>query len=127
MSREGILGIDHVQLAAPPGCEERARMFFGGLLCLRELEKPAALRSRGGVWFALGGQQLHVGVERSFAPASKAHPALCVAAGALDALAARLQASGAPVSWDATMPERRRFFTRDPWGNRLEFVEAVGH
>ena len=50
----GVLGLDHVQLAAPPGCEEAARRFFGGLLGLAEVEKPEPLRSRGGVWFALG-------------------------------------------------------------------------
>jgi catechol 2,3-dioxygenase-like lactoylglutathione lyase family enzyme len=57
--------IDHVQVAAPPGCEEEARAFYGGLLGMREVEKPAALRARGGVWF----EQLHVGVEDDFRPA----------------------------------------------------------
>ena len=58
-----VLGLDHVQLAAPPGCEPAARRFFGELLGLVELERPAALRGRGGVWFAAGDHQLHVGVE----------------------------------------------------------------
>src|SRR6185436_7162857 len=71
-------GIDHVQLAAPPGCEVEARSFFGGLLCLEEIEKPQSLRARGGVWFRVGTQQLHVGVEEGFAPARKAHPAFAV-------------------------------------------------
>ena len=71
--------IDHVQLAAPPGCEAEARRFFGELLGLEELEKPESLRARGGVWFRVGAQQLHVGVEPEFAPARKAHPAFAVA------------------------------------------------
>jgi hypothetical protein len=72
-----VTGLDHVQLAAPPDCEGAARAFFGRLLGLAEQEKPEALRSRGGVWFALpDARQLHVGVERDFAPAGKAHPGL---------------------------------------------------
>ena len=110
-------------MAAPPGCEEAARGFYGGLLGLAELPKPAALRGRGGVWFALGPHQLHVGVEEPYAPARKAHPAL--AARDLDALAARLEAAGAPVAWDGTLPGSRRVYTSDPWGNRIELVEAV--
>jgi catechol 2,3-dioxygenase-like lactoylglutathione lyase family enzyme len=53
-----ITGLDHVQVAAPPGCEAEARAFYGGLLGLPELEKPAALAGRGGAWFACGSQQL---------------------------------------------------------------------
>ena len=73
-----IDGIDHVQLAAPADCQDAARQFFGELLGLDEIPKPEALRSRGGVWFQVGAQQLHVGVEPDFSPAQKAHPAFSV-------------------------------------------------
>ena len=73
-----ILGIDHVQVAAPRGCEAEARAFYGGLLGLEELAKPEALAARGGCWFRAGSQELHVGVEEPFAPARKAHPGLVV-------------------------------------------------
>lgn len=119
-----VLGLDHVQLAAPPGCEQEARAFFGRLLGLVEVEKPEALRSRGGVWFALGEQQLHVGVDEGFTPAQKAHPALRVAAGRLEMVAERLTEAGMSVAWDDGIPGVRRFFAEDPWGNRLEFVAA---
>lgn len=119
-----IRGLDHVQLAAPPGCEPEARRFFGELLGLRELEKPAALAARGGAWFELGAQQLHVGVETGFVAAAKAHPGIAVDPEQLDALAARLEAASFPVSWDESLPEVRRFYSRDPWGNRLEFLAA---
>jgi catechol 2,3-dioxygenase-like lactoylglutathione lyase family enzyme len=105
--------IDHVQVAAPPGCEEDARAFYGGVLGLREVEKPDALRDRGGVWF----EHLHVGVEEGFRPARKAHPALLVED--LDALAARI----GDVEWDDAVPGVRRFYARDPFGNRLEFLQ----
>jgi len=111
--------IDHVQLAAPVGCEAEARAFFGGVLGLEELPKPEPLRARGGVWFALaGGQQLHVGVETDYLPARKAHPAFAV--DELDALAERLR----DVTWDDEIPGVRRFYASDPWGNRLEFLQS---
>jgi catechol 2,3-dioxygenase-like lactoylglutathione lyase family enzyme len=107
--------LDHVQVAAPPGCEEDARAFYGGVLGLREVDKPDALRARGGVWF----EQLHVGVEQDFRPARKAHPAFAV--DDLDALAARI----GEVEWDDAVPGVRRFYVSDPFGNRLEFVQGL--
>lgn len=117
-----VIGLDHVQIAAPPGCEDAARAFYGGLLGLPELAKSPALRARGGAWFACGAQALHVGVEDTFSPARKAHPALRATAEGLDALAARLQEAGHPVAWSDELPGIRRFFTADPWGNRLELL-----
>jgi catechol 2,3-dioxygenase-like lactoylglutathione lyase family enzyme len=115
-------GIDHVQLTAPSGCEPEARRFFTGLLRLEELEKPEPLRARGGVWFRVGGQQLHVGVEQAFAPARKAHPAFAVSG--YDELLARLHGAGVPATDDASIPGVRRCYVADPWGNRIELVEV---
>ena len=117
-----ILGLDHVQLAAPPGSEPQARRFYGELLGLTEVAKPESLRARGGVWFAVGSQQLHIGIEDSFSAARKAHPALHVEGDALDVLAVRLTAAGVEVSWDTALPEYRRFSPTDPFGNRLELL-----
>lgn len=117
-----MLGIDHVQLAAPPGCEAEARGFYGSALGLEEVEKPESMRASGGVWFRVGDQELHIGVDEPFGPARKAHPALRVADRELTSLAARLEAAGAPVQWDERLPGARRFYTRDPWGNRLELL-----
>lgn len=114
--------LDHVQIAAPPGCEPAARRFFGELVGLEELEKPEPLRARGGAWFRLGERQLHIGVEPEFEPTRKAHVALRVAPAELDDLAARLAAAGAPVTWDDDLPGERRFYSEDPWGNRIEFL-----
>jgi catechol 2,3-dioxygenase-like lactoylglutathione lyase family enzyme len=118
-----IDGIDHVQLACPRGGEEQARAFYGGLLGLREIEKPEPLRSRGGVWFECGSQQIHLGVEEPFAPARKAHPALRVGGeAALEELARRL----GDVRWDGELPGIRRFYVDDPFGNRVELLAAAG-
>jgi catechol 2,3-dioxygenase-like lactoylglutathione lyase family enzyme len=124
-----VVGLHHVQVAAPPGCEEAARTFYGGLLGLPELEKPPLLAPRGGCWFRLGQAELHVGVEQPFRPAAKAHPALAVGSVAsLEALAGRLERAGAAVTWanDAEIPGQRRFHVTDPWGNRLELIAAAG-
>ena len=121
-----MIALDHVQIAAPPGCEGEARRFFGELLGLEELEKPEPLRSRGGAWFALaGGGQLHVGVEQPFAPARKAHPAFRVSPAELDEFAQRLESAGEEVEWDDALPGVRRFYTADPWGNRLELLATA--
>jgi catechol 2,3-dioxygenase-like lactoylglutathione lyase family enzyme len=114
--------LDHVQIAAPPGCEPAARRFFGELLGLEEIAKPEPLRGRGGAWFRLGERQLHVGVDPDFEPARKAHVALRVAAAELDDLAERLAAARAPVTWDDVLPGERRFYSEDAWGNRIEFL-----
>jgi catechol 2,3-dioxygenase-like lactoylglutathione lyase family enzyme len=120
-----IVGLDHVQVAAPEGCEDGARVFYGGLLALEEIDKPTLLAARGGVWFRVGDQQLHVGVAQSFTAAKKAHPALRVSSvAALERLAARLEAHGFPVtrpSPDET-PGALRLYVGDPWGNRIELV-----
>jgi catechol 2,3-dioxygenase-like lactoylglutathione lyase family enzyme len=115
-----VLDLDHVQIAAPPGCEAAARWFFGELLGLPEIPKPEGLRDSGGVWFAIGARELHVGVQEPFSPAGKAHPGLRAARERLDVLAERLAAAGAPVRWDQRRAGVRRFYTEDPWGNRLE-------
>jgi extradiol dioxygenase family protein len=120
-----LIALDHVQLAAPPGCEAEARRFFGGLLGLEELVKPDNLVQRGGVWFGLGQQQLHIGVEATFVPAIKAHPALVTDSEHLDALATRLVDAGEKVEWDDELPDARRFFTADPWGNRIEVLARL--
>jgi enamine deaminase RidA (YjgF/YER057c/UK114 family) len=118
-------GIDHVQLAAPPGCEPEGRRFFGEMLGLVELPKPAALAVRGGLWFQCGAQQIHIGIEKDFRPAKKAHAAFRLTdEESMQALKARLQAAGVLTRDDREIEDSERFFADDPWGNRLEFVAA---
>ena len=115
-------GFDHVQVAIPPGSEDRCRAFYVELLGMTELTKPPVLAARGGLWLRSGAVEIHLGVEADFRPARKAHPAIRI--GGLDALAGRLAAAGYDVSWDDLIAGTRRFFTHDPLGNRLEFIAA---
>ncbi|MBB4824611.1 catechol 2,3-dioxygenase-like lactoylglutathione lyase family enzyme [Sporosarcina luteola] len=116
-----ITGIDHVQLAAPPHSEDKARHFYGELLGLEEIPKPENLKGRGGCWFRCGLQEVHIGIQAEFWPAQKAHPGFTVHA--LDELLARLQEAGCPVTEEPPIEGRSRFFTEDPFGNRIEFLE----
>lgn len=116
-------GLDHVQLAMPVSQEAAARAFYGGVFGMVEEPKPPALVGRGGVWFRCGAQGLHLGVEEPFQPARKAHPALLVPD--LAALRRRLQDAGAPVVPDALLPGYERFYTADPFGNRIECLWPV--
>jgi catechol 2,3-dioxygenase-like lactoylglutathione lyase family enzyme len=118
-----IVGLDHVQVAAPhrEGVEDEARAFYGGLLGLQEIDKPDTLKPKGGVWFSLGSGQLHVGLEDSFTPARKAHPALLVSD--LATLRSSLKAAGAHMSEAEPIPGVNRFYVHDPFGNRIELME----
>jgi catechol 2,3-dioxygenase-like lactoylglutathione lyase family enzyme len=115
--------IHHVQLACPSGTEETLRAFYTGVLGLTEIDKPPALAARGGCWFRGHGIELHLGVDDDFRPARKAHPGLLVTD--LDSWARRLTAAGYPVRFDEEFPGMRRFYSEDPHGNRLEFLEAL--
>jgi catechol 2,3-dioxygenase-like lactoylglutathione lyase family enzyme len=118
-----IVGIDHVQLSMPPGGEEQARAFYGEVLGLREVEKPAELAGRGGCWFANDRVAIHLGAESGFRSLAKAHPALLV--GDLAAARPALQVAGVPTEDDDSGLAIRRCYVRDPFGNRLELVDAA--
>ncbi len=117
-----VLAIDHIQLAAPAGCEEAARRFFGELLGLEEIPKPEPIRARGGVWFRVGAHELHIGVDPDFAPARKAHPGF--RADDYDDVQERLRAAGVEFTDDHAIAGVRRCFVADPWGNRIELISA---
>ena len=115
-----VVGIDHVQLAIPPGGEDRARGFYRDVLGLHEVTKPEAMRARGGMWFAEG---IHLGIEDGMRASAKAHPALVVTD--LAACRARLIAAGCDWRDDHDVPGVARGHTRDPFGNRIELVEVA--
>ncbi|GAA4608691.1 VOC family protein [Actinoallomurus liliacearum] len=116
-----LIGLHHVQLAAPPGTEPRMREFYAGILGLTEVPKPPALAARGGAWFRAPGVEVHIGAEADFRPARKAHPGILVRD--LDALVDRLRAAGHQVRPDDLLPGYRRCYVDDPVGNRLEFLQ----
>jgi len=119
-----VRAIHHVQLAMPAGEEDRARAFYAGVLGFIEQTKPEHLAKRGGAWFRSQAAEVHLGVETDFRPAKKAHPALVVHD--LHALAERCAAAGVPVMSDQPLPGYERLYVADPFGNRIELLEAAG-
>jgi catechol 2,3-dioxygenase-like lactoylglutathione lyase family enzyme len=120
-----VYAIDHIQLAMPPNQEEQARAFYREVLGLAETPKPSELAKRGGVWFAQGSLRIHLGVDYDFRPAKKAHPALLVSG--LEELIQCCEQAGFPVVTDEPLEGYRRVYVADPFGNRIELMEPVGH
>ena len=117
-----VIGLDHVQLAIPAGGEDAARAYFASLLGLIEVPKPANL-SPSGCWFEGAGVRVHIGVDPDFTPARKAHPAFLVEDAA--DLRERLEAAGFATSDDKPVEGYVRFFSCDPFGNRVEFMQET--
>ncbi len=119
-----IHAIHHVQITIPKGAEAEARAFYCDFLGLTEIEKPDSLKARGGFWIQLGVQQIHVGTEEGVnRHATKAHIAYAV----LDVWAwqEKIRAYGLKVADSVPIPGYNRFEFRDPFGNRVEFIEPV--
>lgn len=110
-------------MAIPAGEEPRARDFYGGVLGLTELPKPANLAARGGVWFAVGQRQLHLGVDVDFRPAGKAHPAFLVRD--LTLLLEHCRRAGVRVVEDEPLAGFRHAYVSDPFGNRIELLQPL--
>ena len=118
-----ILRVDHVQLAMPAGREADGRRFYRDLLGIPEIPKPPELAARGGAWFERGPLKVHLGVDRRFVPARKAHPAFIVSG--LMALIDKLRDAGVAVTQDEPLAGYLRVYVDDPFGNRLELLETT--
>ncbi|GCE03618.1 VOC family protein [Dictyobacter aurantiacus] len=119
-----ITGIHHAQITIPRGAEEQGRQYYCHLLGLPEIEKPDSLKGRGGFWLQVGDRQVHVGTEDGVERTrTKAHLAYHV-----DDIATwkqKLQEHGFEVLEGVPIPGFERFETRDPFGNRLEFIHSL--
>jgi catechol 2,3-dioxygenase-like lactoylglutathione lyase family enzyme len=118
-----VYAVDHVQLAIPPDSENLARVFYGEILGLKEKPKPGHLVKRGGVWFEQDDLKLHLGVDRNFCPAQKAHPGLLVED--LDELVSRCKKFGYRVVVGEGVENYRQVYVTDPFGNRIELMESI--
>ncbi|MDT4967279.1 MAG: hypothetical protein QOJ64_2016 [Acidobacteriota bacterium] len=114
--------LNHVQICIPPGDEDKARDFYGGLLGLEEIEKPEALKPNGGLWFAIADIQLHIGAEEPVAK-SKRHPAFEVEG--LEQIRAYLSENGVKIKEETRVPGMNRISFFDPFDNRIELMEKV--
>jgi catechol 2,3-dioxygenase-like lactoylglutathione lyase family enzyme len=113
--------IDHILIAMPAGREEEARAFYCGVLGMSEKVKPPVLAARGGCWFEIGALQVHLGVEKNFIPARKAHPAFIVED--LAGMIVKATQGGYNVAVDEPLEGCERRHVDDPFGNRIELIE----
>lgn len=119
-----IVCLHHAQITIPKGTEEQARQFYCGVLALPEIEKPEALQGRGGFWLQVGDRQVHVGTEDGVdRSATKAHLAYQV--NNLEAWRERLQKHSIMIEDSVPIPGYARFEFRDPFGNRVEFIQEL--
>ena len=112
--------LQHVALPRPPETDGVARSFYGELLGLPEIAPPKSLQSLGVLWFRLGEtSELHSFVE---GPMGQDHSGrhFCLAVDDVEELRDRLEAAGVTVVGDVPIPDRPRYFIRDPFGNLIE-------
>jgi len=118
-----IVGLDHAFITIPEGREDDARRFYAALLGLEEIARPEGLQQSGGIWFRAGGQELHLGSDDAHEATKRPHPGFRVeSVTALEELAHRVEAAGVETRWDERIEGRKRFYVRDPFGNRLEIL-----
>ena len=81
------------------------------------------MAARGGCWFERGTLKVHLGIDKEFVPARKAHPAFIVEG--LPALMRALREAGCRLVADDPLEGYERIFVDDPFGNRIELMEPV--
>ncbi len=118
-----ILGIDHVQVAAPRGCEAEARAFYGGLLGLEELPKPETLRGARRLLVPGRHRASCTSASRSRSP-RRARRIQASSSTTWPPWPIRLRAEGIEVTPDETIPDVERAYVADPFGNRLELRQG---
>jgi catechol 2,3-dioxygenase-like lactoylglutathione lyase family enzyme len=119
-----IKGLHHAQITIPRGAEQQGRQFYCELLGLPEIEKPQSLQGRGGFWLQVGDRQVHVGTEDGVDhQATKAH--LAYEVDDVQAWRDLFQARGIAILEDVPIPGYARFEIRDPFGNRMEFIQSL--
>ncbi len=116
-----VIRLDHVQLAMPAGREEEAIAFYDGVLGIPQVPKPGHLAARGGCWFERGDLRVHLGVDRDFRPAKKAHPAFIV--DDVRGVARAVVTAGFEVDDDEPLDGFDRVYVSDPFGNRIELLQ----
>ena len=117
-----ILKVQHAQITIPKNAEDEARKFYCEFLGLREIPKPESLQKRGGFWLEIGAFQVHVGTEDGFDRSqTKAHIAYEVEN--LEGWRERLVQNDVKIIEGIPIPNYSRFEFRDPFGNRVEFLE----
>jgi catechol 2,3-dioxygenase-like lactoylglutathione lyase family enzyme len=119
-----VTQLHHVNATVPTELEAATKEFYGAVLGLKQVPKPAASR-QSGAWYQIGDTQLHLSVEDDeLAPLSSRH--ICFVVSDLGAAEKQFRDAGVEIIPDARpVPGTPRFYVRDPGGNQLEIVQQV--
>ncbi|HEX9512650.1 MAG TPA: VOC family protein [Puia sp.] len=113
----GIRRLDHVLISIPVGRQEEARRFYADVLGLEEIEGE---HPRGAMWFTMGTIQLHI---RGEAGSWQSDRHLAFEVANLENARQYLGSKGVGLSYSSAIDGRKRFFFRDPFGNRIELLQ----
>ena len=116
-----VTALHHVNVTVPAELEAAAKEFYGVLLGLNQIPKPATSRPAG-AWYQVGHTQLHLSVDENGGPLSSRH--VCFTVIDLADAEKTFRAAGVEIISDPhPNPAARRFYVRDPGGNQLEIAE----
>lgn len=119
-----VIRLNHADIIIPRGSESIAREFYCAFLGFREIEKPADLQKNGGLWLQVGESQVHLSIQDGFDP-SKTKSHLAYEVSDLNSLKSALADRGIRWNDNSSVPGFIRGDIRDPFGNRIEFLQAV--
>ena len=119
--------LQHAAMNVPPGSQEKVRAFYGEILGLEEKQPPQSLTHLKLVWFAAGEGEMELHFRPDSNPpdgTDRRH--ICLVVDDLEDYRRRLTEAGATITSAEPIPNRPRFFCRDPFGNLLEFTTIQG-
>ena len=117
--------LQHVSSIIPIGGQELVRAFYGRLLGLEEKEPPHTLAHLNLVWFVAGDEIELLFVPSERVPDTSDQRHLCLAVEDLDDYRCRLTEAGYTITEAELIPNRPRFFCRDPFGNLVELTTIL--
>src|SRR4029077_1159409 len=115
-----LRGLQHVSSPFRDGEQSILRHFYSDVLCLTEVVPPGTVANMELVWFSAGpGLELHF---FTGTPHATSTPHFCLHIDDLDETRRYLESAGAAPFDADPIPNRPRFFCRDPVGNLVEFT-----
>ena len=116
-----ITALHHVNVTVSAALENAAKQFYGSVLGLKQIAKPATSR-QSGAWYEIGNAQLHLSVEDEEPLLSSRH--VCFTVSDLAKAEQKFREAGVEIVADPRPnPDTPRFYVRDPGGNQLEIAQ----
>jgi len=119
---QAILALDHLAIPVPPGKIDDARKFYGGILGLEETTGSSKPGKQDSAWFRVGELRIrfYAGQAEGGTPF-----ALTFQVTQLPRWEACLKQHGIAIAQRDRPPRLARLEFTDPFGNRIELVEAL--